>query len=313
MSNVEVTNLLERLKKINKEVEQVNQKAVQSRGFKNAQIELIKADEKKLAAMGIELNLDIDEKGNISKERIANFVEIFNQECKAKVQQAARTEKLVEAVKNDDYETIKALTGEDLREETYELDIASVKELIAKEEEELEVVKENITKQHEEGTLLGGAVVEDEVKPVVDPVVEEVEESVKEDLVNEEVEEETETDEIGGFSFEGLNFSGVEEDEEEPKEEPQEEPKEEVKKSKPTFSRRTTRVVQEVEDSEEDEDDIFGSFGEMSWGAEDEQEKENKTTTTVDFNFEASDVEDNELSDKGNTVNMFFSGMNTTK
>lgn len=306
MSNVEVTNLLERLKKINKEVEQVNQKAVQSRGFKNAQIELIKADEKKLAAMGIELNLDIDEKGNIPKERIANFVEIFNQECKAKVQQAARTEKLVEAVKNDDYDTIKALTGEDLREETYELDIASVKELIAKEEEELEVVKENITKQHEEGTLLGGAVVENEVKPVVDEGVE----PVKEELVNEEVEEETETDEISGFGFEGLNFSGVEEEEEEPKEE---EPKEEVKESKPTFSRRTTRVVQEVEDSEEEEDDIFGSFGEMSWGAEDEQEEDTKPATTLDFNFEASEVEDNELSDKGNTVNMFFSGMNTTK
>ena len=308
MSNVEVTNLLERLKKINKEVEQVNQKAVQSRGFKNAQIELIKADEKKLAAMGIELNLDIDEKGNIPKERIANFVEIFNQECKAKVQQAARTEKLVEAVKNDDYDTIKALTGEDLREETYDLDIASVKELIAKEEEELEVVKENITKQHEEGTLLGNSVVEDEVKPVVTSVVEEDVEPA-----NEEVEEETETDEIGGFSFEGLNFSNDEEVEEEIKEEPKEEVKEEVKESKPTFSRRTTRVVQEVEDSQEDEDDIFGSFGDMSWGAEDEQEKENKTTTTVDFNFEASDVEDNELSDKGNTVNMFFSGMNTTK
>lgn len=305
MSNVEVTNLLERLKKINKEVEQVNQKAVQSRGFKNAQIELIKADEKKLAAMGIELNLDIDEKGNIPKERIANFVEIFNQECKAKVQQAARTEKLVEAVKNDDYETIKALTGEDLREETYELDIASVKELIAKEEEELEVVKENITKQHEEGTLLGGAVVENEVKPVVDEGVE----PVKEELVNEEVEEETETDEISGFGFEGLNFSNDEEVEEEIKEEP----KEEVKESKPTFSRRTTRVVQEVEDSEEEEDDIFGSFGEMSWGAEDEQEEDTKPATTLDFNFEASDVEDNELSDKGNTVNMFFSGMNTTK
>ena len=309
MSNVEVTNLLERLKKINKEVEQVNQKAVQSRGFKNAQIELIKADEKKLAAMGIELNLDIDEKGNIPKERIANFVEIFNQECKAKVQQAARTEKLVEAVKNDDYDTIKALTGEDLREETYDLDIASVKELIAKEEEELEVVKETITKQHEEGTLLGGTVVEDEVKPVVTSVVEEDVEPA-----NEEVEEETETDEIGGFSFEGLNFSNDEEVEEEIKEEPKEEVKKEVKDSKPTFSRRTTRVVQEVEDSQEDEeDDIFGSFGGMSWGAEDEQEKENKTTTTVDFNFEASDVEDNELSDKGNTVNMFFSGMNTTK
>lgn len=305
MSNVEVTNLLERLKKINKEVEQVNQKAVQSRGFKNAQIELIKADEKKLAAMGIELNLDIDEKGNIPKERIANFVEIFNQECKAKVQQAARTEKLVEAVKNDDYETIKALTGEDLREETYELDIASVKELIAKEEEELEVVKENITKQHEEGTLLGGAVVENELKPVVEEVVNHVEE----ELVNEEVEEETETDEISGFGFEGLNFSGVEEEEEEPKEES----KEEVKESKPTFSRRTTRVVQEVEDSEEEEDDIFGSFGEMSWGAEDEQEEDTKPATTLDFNFEASEVEDNELSDKGNTVNMFFSGMNTTK
>lgn len=305
MSNVEVTNLLERLKKINKEVEQVNQKAVQSRGFKNAQIELIKADEKKLAAMGIELNLDIDEKGNIPKERIANFVEIFNQECKAKVQQAARTEKLVEAVKNDDYETIKALTGEDLREETYELDIASVKELIAKEEEELEVVKENITKQHEEGTLLGGAVGENEVKPVVEEVIE----PVKEELVNEEVEEETETDEISGFGFEGLNFSGVEEEEEEPKEEP----KEEVKESKPTFSRRTTRVVQEVEDSEEEEDDIFGSFGDMSWGAEDEQEEDTKPATTLDFNFEASEVEDNELSDKGNTVNMFFSGMNTTK
>lgn len=302
MSNVEVTNLLERLKKINKEVEQVNQKAVQSRGFKNAQIELIKADEKKLAAMGIELNLDIDEKGNIPKERIANFVEIFNQECKAKVQQAARTEKLVEAVKNDDYDTIKALTGEDLREETYELDIASVKELIAKEEEELEVVKETITKQHEDGTLLGGTVVEDEVKPVVE------EESTDEE-VTEEVEEETETDEIGGFSFEGLNFSNDEEVEEEIKEEP----KEEVKESKPTFSRRTTRVVQEVEDSQEDEDDIFGSFGEMSWGAEDEQEEDTKPTTTLDFNFEASEVEDNELSDKGNTVNMFFSGMNTTK
>lgn len=308
MSNVEVTNLLERLKKINKEVEQVNQKAVQSRGFKNAQIELIKADEKKLAAMGIELNLDIDEKGNIPKERIANFVEIFNQECKAKVQQAARTEKLVEAVKNDDYDTIKALTGEDLREETYELDIASVKELIAKEEEELEVVKETITKQHEEGTLLGGTVVEDEVKPVVTSVVEEDVEPA-----NEEVEEETETDEIGGFSFEGLNFSNDEEVEEEINEEPKEEVKEEVKESKPTFSRRTTRVVQEVEDSQEDEDDIFGSFGEMSWGAEDEQEEDTKPTTTLDFNFEASEVEDNELSDKGNTVNMFFSGMNTTK
>jgi len=302
MSNVEVTNLLERLKKINKEVEQVNQKAVQSRGFKNAQIELIKADEKKLAAMGIELNLDIDEKGNIPKERIANFVEIFNQECKAKVQQAARTEKLVEAVKNDDYETIKALTGEDLREETYELDIASVKELIAKEEEELEVVKENITKQHEEGTLLGGTVVENEVKLVV-------EEEVTEEEVTEEVEEDNGTDEISSFSFEGLNFSNDEEVEEEPKEEV----KEEVKESKPTFSRRTTRVVQEVEDSEEEEDDIFGSFGEMSWGAEDEQEEDTKPATTLDFNFEASEVEDNELSDKGNTVNMFFSGMNTTK
>lgn len=301
MSNVEVTNLLERLKKINKEVEQVNQKAVQSRGFKNAQIELIKADEKKLAAMGIELNLDIDEKGNIPKERIANFVEIFNQECKAKVQQAARTEKLVEAVKNDDYETIKALTGEDLREETYELDIASVKELIAKEEEELEVVKETITKQHEEGTLLGSTVVEDEVKPVVE------EESTEEE-VTEEVEEDNGTDEISSFSFEGLNFGNDEEVEEEPKAEV----KEEVKESKPTFSRRTTRVVQEVEDSEEDEDDIFGSFGEMSWGAEDEQE-DTKPATTLDFNFEASEVEDNELSDKGNTVNMFFSGMNTTK
>ena len=136
-----------------------------------------------------------------------------------------------------------------------------------------------------------------------------VEEEVTEEEVTEEVEEDNGTDEISSFSFEGLNFSNDEEVEEEPKEEV----KEEVKESKPTFSRRTTRVVQEVEDSEEDEDDIFGSFGDMSWGAEDEHEEDDKPATTLDFNFEASDVEDNELSDKGNTVNMFFSGMNTTK
>jgi hypothetical protein len=324
MSNVEVNKLLEQIKKLNREAEKVNQKAEQNRGFKNAQIELIKADEQKLAALGIDLNLEIDEKGNIPEDRIQNFVQVFKKEYSAKVKQVARTEKLITAIENNDTDTIKALTGIDVKEETYDLEISSVKELIAKEEEELSAVKEQMAQQGE--AALGGspvdvveATVKEEVKEVITQGV--VNEVLQEEVVEDEVEEEDNTftgvlgndfgldeedEEDGEDVFTSFSFGTQEEEVEEPK------VKEEVKEeANPVFKRRTTRVVQTVE-----EDEGFGAEFGLFGDDEDEEVVEDKkpeTKAKVDIVFEADEVEDNELSDKGHQVNMFFSGMNKAK
>ena len=145
MKEMEVQGLLDRLNKINKDVERVNQVAVQNKGFKKAQIEQIQALAKELNNQGIQLSIDVDDKGRITEASRKEFVDVFTNEYKLKLEQAAKTEALLDAIERKDYALIQKLTGEDVREESYDLEISTVKELMAKENEEIAKLKDELS------------------------------------------------------------------------------------------------------------------------------------------------------------------------
>ena len=194
MKEMEVQGLLDRLNKINKDVERVNQVAVQNKGFKKAQIEQIQALAKELNNQGIQLSIDVDDKGRITEASRKEFVDVFTNEYKLKLEQAAKTEALLDAIERKDYALIQKLTGEDVREESYDLEISTVKELMAKENEEIAKLKDEMsdgsvvvensqvvaTKEEPETNVVQEATVVNESK---------VENTVAEGIVKEDLED----------------------------------------------------------------------------------------------------------------------------
>lgn len=194
MKEMEVQGLLDRLNKINKDVERVNQVAVQNKGFKKAQIEQIQALAKELNNQGIQLSIDVDDKGRITEASRKEFVDVFTNEYKLKLEQAAKTELLLDAIERKDYALIQKLTGEDVREESYDLEISTVKELMAKESEEIANLKDKMS----DGSVVveNSQVVATKEEPVANVVQEvttvsesKVENTVTEGVVKEDLED----------------------------------------------------------------------------------------------------------------------------
>lgn len=307
MKDVEVKSLLERLNKINKDVERVNQVAVQNKGFKKAQIEQIQSLAKELQLQGVGLTITVDEKGRISEKSRKDFVKVFTEEYKAKATQAATMEVLLEAVENKDYAKIKGLTGEDVQEESYELEVKTVKELMAKENEDIAVLKQKLAEGGVEAAGVDVNVVE-EVKE--EKVVTEEKEVVQEELVEENNLLE-DTDEISFDVNFGLDF-GVDE--------PVVEVPKAVEEVKPTakakVSRRSVVTQPDIEPSQELidlglEDDELGTDVVLG-GVEDVKDAKvvEEEDNGLGFDWGIDEVEDSEALDGIGQIDSFFSGMN---
>lgn len=320
MKDVEVKSLLERLNKINKDVERVNQVAVQNKGFKKAQIEQIQSLAKELQLQGVDLTITVDEKGRISEKSRKDFVKVFTEEYKAKATQAATMEVLLEAVENKDYAKIKELTGEDVQEESYELEVKTVKELMAKENEDIAVLKQKLAEGGVEAAGVDVNVVE-EVKEekVVAEVKEEKEvaqkEVVQKEVVQEELVDDTSVlEDSDDFSFDGdfgLGF-GVEE--------PVVEVAKAVEEVKPTtkakVSRRSVAAQPDIEPSQDLidlglEDDEMGTDIVLGGVEEVKATKvEEKEDNGLGFDWGIDEVEESEALDGIGQIDSFFSGMN---
>ena len=312
MKDVEVKSLLERLNKINKGVERVNQVAVQNKGFKKAQIEQIQSLAKELQLQGVDLTITVDEKGRISEKSRKDFVKVFTEEYKAKARQAATMEVLLEAVENKDYAKIKELTGEDVQEESYELEVKTVKELMAKENEDIAVLKQKLAEGGVEAAGVDLNVVE-EVKE--EKVVTEEKEVVQKEVVQEEIVEDNsvleDTDEISFDGNFGLDF-GVDE--------PVVEVAKAVEEVKPTtkakVSRRSVVAQPDIEPSQDLidlglEDDEMGTDIVLGGVEEVKNTKvEEKEDNGLGFDWGIDEVEDSEALDGIGQIDSFFSGMN---
>lgn len=312
MKDVEVKSLLERLNKINKGVERVNQVAVQNKGFKKAQIEQIQSLAKELQLQGVDLTITVDEKGRISEKSRKDFVKVFTEEYKAKATQAATMEVLLEAVENKDYAKIKELTGEDVQEESYELEVKTVKELMAKENEDIAVLKQKLAEGGVEAAGVDLNVVE-EVKE--EKVVTEEKEVVQKEVVQEEIVEDNsvleDTDEISFDGNFGLDF-GVDE--------PVVEVAKAVEEVKPTtkakVSRRSVVAQPDIEPSQDLidlglEDDEMGTDIVLGGVEEVKNTKvEEKEDNGLGFDWGIDEVEDSEALDGIGQIDSFFSGMN---
>lgn len=319
MKDVEVKSLLERLNKINKDVERVNQVAVQNKGFKKAQIEQIQSLAKELQLQGVDLTITVDEKGRISEKSRKDFVKVFTEEYKAKATQAATMEVLLEAVENKDYAKIKELTGEDVQEESYELEVKTVKELMAKENEDIAVLKQKLAEGGVEADGVDVNVVEEvkEEKVVTEEkeVVQEEKEVVQKEVVQEEiVEDNSVLEDSDEFSFDGdfgLDF-GVDE--------PVVEAAKVVEEVKPTtkakVSRRSVAAQPDIEPSqdlidlglEDDEmgtDIVLGGVEEVKAAKVEEKEDDG-----LGFDWGIDEVEESEALDGIGQIDSFFSGMN---
>ena len=314
MKDVEVKSLLERLNKINKDVERVNQVAVQNKGFKKAQIEQIQSLAKELQLQGVDLTITVDEKSRISEKSRKDFVKVFTEEYKAKATQAATMEVLLEAVENKDYAKIKELTGEDVQEESYELEVKTVKELMAKENEDIAVLKQKLAEGGVEAAGVDVNVVEEGKE---EKVVTEEKEVVQEEKVvvpEEQVEDNTvleDTDEISFDGNFGLDF-GVDE--------PVVEVPKVVEEVKPTakakVSRRSVVTQPDIEPSQELidlglEDDELGTDVVLGGVEEVKDAKVGKEEDNgLGFDWGIDEVEDSEALDGIGQIDSFFSGMN---
>lgn len=317
MKDVEVKSLLERLNKINKDVERVNQVAVQNKGFKKAQIEQIQSLAKELQLQGVDLTITVDEKGRISEKSRKDFVKVFTEEYKAKATQAATMEVLLEAVENKDYAKIKELTGEDVQEESYELEVKTVKELMAKENEDIAVLKQKLAEGGVEAAGVDVNVVE-EVKE--EKVVTEEKEVVQKEVVQEEVvqeeivEDNSVLEDSDEFSFDGDFGLGLGVDE------PVVEATKAVEEVKPTtkakVSRRSVATQPDIEPSqdlidlglEDDEtgtDIVLGGVEEVKGAKVEEKEDDG-----LGFDWGIDEVEESEALDGIGQIDSFFSGMN---
>ena len=301
---MEVQGLLDRLNKINKDVERVNQVAVQNKGFKKAQIEQIQALAKELNNQGIQLSIDVDDKGRITEASRKEFVDVFTNEYNLKLEQAAKTELLLDAIERKDYALIKKLTGEDVREESYDLEISTVKELMAKENEEIANLKDKMSK----GSV---TVVQPEVDKVVDDKVEEPETNVVQEVtvVNESKVENKVTDGIVKEDLEdnvvNVEFTQGTTTLEEPiKEKSTVSPMDKVRSE-------AEATIGDLFDGEftEDFEDLDFSIDEEEVSSVDVVEEANGGGLQMDFTWGDEDIQDSDALDGLSTVNDFFSGM----
>lgn len=299
MKEMEVQGLLDRLNKINKDVERVNQVAVQNKGFKKAQIEQIQALAKELNNQGIQLSIDVDDKGRITEASRKEFVDVFTNEYKLKLEQAAKTELLLDAIERKDYALIQKLTGEDVREESYDLEISTVKELMAKENEEIAKLKDEmsdgsvvgdskvvVTKEEPETNLVQEATVVNENK---------VENTVTEGVVKEDLE-----DNVVNVEFtQGATL---------------EEPIKEKSTVSPMDKVRSEAeaTIGDLFDGEfnEDFESVDFTIDEEEVSSVDVVEEDsNGGGLQMDFTWGDEDIQDSDALDGLSTVNDFFSGM----
>ena len=300
MKEMEVQGLLDRLNKINKDVERVNQVAVQNKGFKKAQIEQIQALAKELNNQGIKLSIDVDDKGRITEASRKEFVDVFTNEYKLKLEQAAKTELLLDAIERKDYALIQKLTGEDVREESYDLEISTVKELMAKENEEIAKLKDEMS----DGSVVVGdsKVVATKEEPETNVVQEAtvVNESKVENTVTEGVVKEDLEDNVVNVEFtQGTTL---------------EEPIKEKSTVSPMDKVRSEAeaTIGDLFDGEFNED-----FESVDFTIDEEEvssvdvveEGNNGGGLQMDFTWGDEDIQDSDALDGLSTVNDFFSGM----
>ena len=300
MKEMEVQGLLDRLNKINKDVERVNQVAVQNKGFKKAQIEQIQALAKELNNQGIQLSIDVDDKGRITEASRKEFVDVFTNEYKLKLEQAAKTELLLDAIERKDYALIQKLTGEDVREESYDLEISTVKELMAKENEEIAKLKDEMS----EGSVVVDSQVvatkeEPETKVVQEATVvneNKVENTVTEGIVKEDLE-----DNVANVEF----TQGVTTLEEPVKEKSTVSPMEKVRSE-------AEATIGDLFDGEfsEDFESVDFTIDEEEVSSVDVVEEEGTGGgLQMDFTWGDEDIQESDALDGLSTVNDFFSGM----
>lgn len=307
MKEMEVQGLLDRLNKINKDVERVNQVAVQNKGFKKAQIEQIQALAKELNNQGIQLSIDVDDKGRITEASRKEFVDVFTNEYKLKLEQAAKTELLLDAIERKDYALIQKLTGEDVQEESYDLEISTVKELMAKENEEISALKD---KMSEGSVVVDSQVVATKEEPVANVVQEvttvseskvantvtKVENTVTEGIVKEDLE-----DNVVNVEF----TQGVTTLEELVKEKSTVSPMEKVRSE-------AEATIGDLFDGEfsEDFESVDFTIDEEEVSSVDVVEEEGTGGgLQMDFTWGDEDIQESDALDGLSTVNDFFSGM----
>lgn len=300
MKEMEVQGLLDRLNKINKDVERVNQVAVQNKGFKKAQIEQIQALAKELNNQGIQLSIDVDEKGRITEASRKEFVDVFTNEYKLKLEQAAKTELLLDAIERKDYALIQKLTGEDVQEESYDLEISTVKELMAKENEEISALKD---KMSEGSVVVDSQVVATKEEPVANVVQEvttvsesQVEHTITEGIVKEDLE-----DNVANVEF----TQGVTNLEEPVKEKSTVSPMEKVRSE-------AEATIGDLFDGEfsEDFESVDFTIDEEEVSSVDVLEEEGTGGgLQMDFTWGDEDIQESDALDGLSTVNDFFSGM----
>ena len=297
---MEVQGLLDRLNKINKDVERVNQVAVQNKGFKKAQIEQIQALAKELNNQGIQLSIDVDDKGRITEASRKEFVDVFTNEYNLKLEQAAKTELLLDAIERKDYALIQKLTGEDVREESYDLEISTVKELMAKENEEISALKD---KMSDGSVVVGDSQVvatkeEPETKVVQEATV--VNENKVENTVTEGVVKEDLADNVVNVEFtQGTTL-------EEPiKEKSTVSPMDKVRSE----AEATIGDLFDGEFSEDFESVDFTIDEEEVSSVDVVEEDSNGGGLQMDFTWGDEDIQDSDALDGLSTVNDFFSGM----
>lgn len=301
MKEMEVQGLLDRLNKINKDVERVNQVAVQNKGFKKAQIEQIQALAKELNNQGIQLSIDVDDKGRITEASRKEFVDVFTNEYKLKLEQAAKTELLLDAIERKDYALIQKLTGEDVREESYDLEISTVKELMAKENEEIAKLKDEMS---DGSVVVGDSQVvatkeEPETKVVQEATV--VNESKVEHTVTEGVVKEDLADNVVNVEF----TQGTTTLEEPVKEKSTVSPMDKVRSE-------AEATIGNLFDGEfnEDFESVDFTIDEEEVSSVDVAEEDSKGGgLQMDFTWGDEDIQDSDALDGLSTVNDFFSGM----
>lgn len=300
MKEMEVQGLLDRLNKINKDVERVNQVAVQNKGFKKAQIEQIQALAKELNNQGIQLSIDVDDKGRITEASRKEFVDVFTNEYKLKLEQAAKTELLLDAIERKDYALIQKLTGEDVREESYDLEISTVKELMAKESEEIANLKDEMS---EGSVVVDSQVVATKEEPVANVVQEvtTVSESKVENTVTEGIVKEDLEDNVANVEF----TQGVTTLEEPVKEKSTVSPMEKVRSE-------AEATIGDLFDGEfsEDFESVDFTIDEEEVSSVDVVEEEGTGGgLQMDFTWGDEDIQESDALDGLSTVNDFFSGM----
>lgn len=301
MKEMEVQGLLDRLNKINKDVERVNQVAVQNKGFKKAQIEQIQALAKELNNQGIQLSIDVDDKGRITEASRKEFVDVFTNEYKLKLEQAAKTELLLDAIERKDYALIQKLTGEDVREESYDLEISTVKELMAKENEEISALKDKMS----DGSVVieNSQVIATKEEPETNVVQEvtAVNESKVENTVTEGVVKEDLEDNVVDVEF----TQGTTTLEEPIKEKSTVSPMDKVRSE----AEATIGDLFDGEFNEDFESVDFTIDEEEVSSVDVVEEDSNGGGLQMDFTWGDEDIQDSDALDGLSTVNDFFSGM----